>query len=90
MHLLFSLLINTGPMVACFCLPLQQEVTGYMVPTEVINNGNNEILEEGGSDSGGHNSLSHATRISPATVRLESSLPLLWFYFAFISSFYLN
>jgi len=80
------LLINTGPMVACFCLPLQQEVTGYMVPTEVINNGN-DILEEGGSDSGGHNSLSHATRISPATVRLKSSLLLLWFYFALISPF---
>ncbi|XP_059485461.1 DNA-binding protein RFX2 isoform X2 [Neocloeon triangulifer] len=46
-----------------------QEVTGYMVPTEVTSNNSNENLDEGGSDSGGHNSLSHATRISPATVQ---------------------
>ncbi|XP_065331899.1 DNA-binding protein RFX2 isoform X3 [Cloeon dipterum] len=46
-----------------------QEVTGYMVPAEANNSSGGEALDEGGSDSGGHNSLSHATRISPATVQ---------------------
>jgi regulatory factor X 1/2/3 len=51
-----------------------------MVPAEATNNGSNDILDEGGSDSGGHNSLSHATRISPATVRFLLAFCLIYIF----------